>query len=366
MDYKRIPIEVESPEEMGYATIEYNLAESSVTDAVLDASDINLNQLVLCYGSHQGKAELRQLIISDQPALSIADVLLTPSAATALFIVNTTLLDKDAHLLVLRPNYATNIETPRAIGCAIDYIDLHFEKGFQLDVNAIAAMIKPNTRLISLTHPHNPTGALIYQAQLLEIIALAHKHNCYVLVDETYRDLNFTANYALAATFDECVISVSSVSKAYGLPGLRIGWLVTRSKALYYKFLAAKEQILICNSVVDEEIAYQFLLKKAVFFPKIQQRIQTNFNTLKNWIAAEERMEWVQPQGGVVCFPRIIPAIDTAKFYNLLLTDYKTAVGPGHWFEMPDSYMRIGYGYAERDNFEQALKNISQVLNKCT
>lgn len=360
-----MPIEVESPEELGYATILYNLAESSVTDANLSNINIDLKQVLLCYGSHRGKEELRQLVIEDQPGLSPEEVLITPSAATALFIINTALLDKDAHLLVVHPNYATNIETPKAIGCAIDFVNLQFENNFKLDVKAIAAAIKPNTRLISITHPHNPTGTLIEQEQLLEIIQLARKHNCYVLVDETYRDLNFNTKYNLAATFDERVISVSSVSKAYGLPGIRIGWLLTRNKALYDKFLAAKEQILICNSVVDEEIAYQFLKQKEIFFLAIKQRIAENFNALKNWIASEERIAWVEPGGGVVCFPKIIPVIDTVKFYNILLQHYKTAVGPGHWFEMPDNYMRIGYGYAEPENFIQGLKNISSALDAC-
>jgi aspartate/methionine/tyrosine aminotransferase len=365
MDYKRMPIEVESPEELGYETILYNLAESSVTDAVLDDIDIDLKQVILCYGSHRGKEQLRQLIVNEEPELSEASVLITPSAATALFIINTTLLDKEAHLIVIRPNYATNIETPRAIGCAIDFVDLTFDNGFQLDVTAVAAKIKPATRLISITHPHNPTGVVIEQQQLNELIALARKQQCYVLVDETYRDLNFTNKHALAATRDECVISVSSLSKAYGLPGIRIGWLVTRNKELYNRFLAAKEQILICNSVVDEEIAYQFLKRKDYFFPAIKERIHKNFSALKNWISSEKRMEWVEPKGGVVCFPRIIPAIDTAKFYDLLLNEYKTAVGPGHWFEMPDNYMRIGYGYADPVIFEQGLKNISLALDTC-
>ena len=85
-------------------------------------------------------------------------MLVTPSAASALFIIATSLLSEQDHLVVVRPNYATNIETPRAIGCAMDFLDLAFEDGYRFDLDRLAALIRPNTRMISLTHPHNPTG----------------------------------------------------------------------------------------------------------------------------------------------------------------------------------------------------------------
>jgi aspartate/methionine/tyrosine aminotransferase len=127
MKYVRMPIEVESPEQLGYDTIECNLAESSVHDAVFQDLKLNLNELVLAYGHHLGKPELRDVLSKRYVSITPDDVLITAGAAAALFIVATSLLEKNDHLIVLRPNYATNIETPRAIGCEIDFIDLHFE-----------------------------------------------------------------------------------------------------------------------------------------------------------------------------------------------------------------------------------------------
>src|SRR5215472_6704365 len=115
MEYKRMPIEIESPEQMGYDRIRCNLSESSYTDTVLRdllAAD-ELRDLVLCYGPHQGHEGLRKLIVEDNPAFSTDDVLLTMGAAGALFIIATTLLEKGDGLVVVHPNYATNIETPR-------------------------------------------------------------------------------------------------------------------------------------------------------------------------------------------------------------------------------------------------------------
>jgi aspartate/methionine/tyrosine aminotransferase len=366
MKYVRMPIEVESPEQLGYDTIECNLAESSVHDAVFQDLKLNLNELVLAYGHHLGKPELRDVLSKRYVSITPDDVLITAGAAAALFIVATSLLEKNDHLIVLRPNYATNIETPRAIGCEIDFIDLHFEKGFEPDVNEIAARIKPNTRIISITTPHNPTGIVISENALKQLIQLAEKHNCFLLVDETYRDISADGLPPLAATFSDKVISVSSVSKAFGLPGIRIGWIITKNKKIQETFLAAKEQIFLCNSIVDEEIAYQFLKRQSDYLPAIQRKIATNFKTLESWMLQHPYLEWVRPKGGVVCFPRIkrdVP-VNLDVFYDSLYHQYKTLVGPGHWFEMEKRYMRIGYGWPTTAALQKGLENITQALEK--
>ncbi len=304
MQYKRMPIEIESPENLGYDSIERNLAESSVRDVLFKEIDINLNDLVIAYGDHIGKSELRKLIANDYKNISASDVLLTVGAAGALFIINTSLLKKEDHLIIIRPNYATNIETPRAIGCEISFIDLLFEEKYALDIEKIKSAIRPNTKLISITTPHNPTGTMLSEEQLIALSKLAEEKKCYLLVDETYRDISFQSPTPLAATLSKNAISISSVSKAYGIPGIRLGWLITQDKNLQHLFLAAKEQIHICNSIVDEEICYQYLKKKEKYFPAIREEVKTNFDILKNWIINHEYLEWIEPSGGVVCFPR--------------------------------------------------------------
>ena len=121
MKYRRMPIEIESPEQMGYDNVKFNLTESSMEDARLGDLEIDLRNTLLCYGDHQGKRELRELI-ADEAGLTKDDVLLTPSAASALFMVNTALLQPGDHIIVMRPNYSTNIETPRSICCEIDFV----------------------------------------------------------------------------------------------------------------------------------------------------------------------------------------------------------------------------------------------------
>ncbi len=361
-----MPIEIESPEQLGYDTIECNLAESSIHDALFKDLQLNLNELILCYGHHLGKPELREFIASEYTDISAEDILITAGAAAALFIAATSLLSSKDHLIVVRPNYATNIETPRAIGCEIDFIDLNFETDFQLNVPLIQSLIKPNTKCISITTPHNPTGTVISEQTLLELIEAAELNNCFLLVDETYRDLTAGIKLPLAASLSPNVISVSSVSKAFGLPGIRIGWLITQNKKLQELFLAAKEQIFLCNSIVDEEIAYQFLQKKKSFLPAVHQKVKTNFELVKIWMDQNPNLEWVEPQGGVICFPRIKKEIivNTELFYSTLYNNYKTLVGPGHWFEMDKRFMRIGYGWPDKESLNKGLFNISAALNE--
>ena len=108
-----------------------------------------------------------------------------------------------------------------------------------------------------------------------------------------------------AATLSPRAISVCSLSKTYGLPGIRLGWLVSRDPALYETLLAAKEQIFICNSIVDEEIASQALQRRASWLPQIKARIAAGFATTRDFMAAQSDLEWVEPAGGVVGFTRI-------------------------------------------------------------
>ena len=133
----------------------------------------------------------------------------------------------------------------------------------------------------------------------------------------------------------------------FGLAGLHA---VIRN--LMNLFLAAKEQIIICNSVVDEEIAFQFLQKQKEKLPVIQKTIREHFTILRGLDGYQQNLEWVEPSGGVVCFPRIKEdrSIDVERFYTVLNEKYRTFVGPGHWFEMNRRYMRIGYAWPIRSN----------------
>lgn len=364
MRYRRMPIEIESPEQLGYETILCNLTESSFSDAVLADLHLDLDGLVLRYGDHRGHPRLRELIAASQPGVSPEDVLVTAGAASALFILATSLLEPGDRLLVAKPNYATNIETPRALGACLDLLELRFEEGFRVDLAELERRLTPETKLVSLTAPHNPTGVTMSEADLRAVVRLVEERGCRLLLDETYGEMAFGRPLPCAAALSPRAVSVSSLSKTFGLPGIRIGWLITKDPELRETLLAAKEQILICNSVVDEEIALRFLERKAERLPAIREKIAEHFGIVKAWLAGEPALEWVEPAGGVVCFPRAKAsiALDVDLFYRILNEKYKTHVGPGHWFEMDRRHMRIGYGWPKTPELREGLANISKAL----
>jgi aspartate/methionine/tyrosine aminotransferase len=188
------------------------------------------------------------------------------------------------------------------------------------------------------------------------------------LVDETYREMNFAGPTPLSATLSARCISVASVSKSFGMPGVRIGWIVTRNRDLQRIFLAAKEQIFICNSVVDEELAFKALSQKAALLPPILERNRCAFQTVRRWMAGRADLEWVEPSGGVVCFPRMIERRETRvdAFYRILNGKYGTFVGPGHWFEMDRRFMRIGYAWPSTSELAEGLLNIGLALGEAS
>ncbi len=364
MRYVRMPIEMESPEEFGYGRIRNNLSESSISDQKLSDFGLQIPDLTLLYNEHRGSPALRALIAKDEPRLSADDVLVTAGAAGALFIVSTALLSSADHLVVVRPNYATNLETPRAIGCETALIDLVFEEGFALDLAKVEAAIRPNTKVISVTTPHNPTGVMLSGGELRALADLADRHGCRLLVDETYRDLCFGDLLPLAASLGPHVISVASLSKAYGAPGLRLGWLICADPDLQELFLAAKEQISICGCVIHEWIAEQILARRDTILAETMREMRVRRELIADWMAGERLLQWVPPQGGVVCMPRMRdePPGGTDAFYRRLLEQHGTYLGPGHWFEMPDRYFRLGFGWPTRSELEAGLAGISKAL----
>lgn len=361
MRYRRMPIEVESPEELGYDAIENNLSESSFSDMRLSDHGIEtgVEDLLLQYGDHRGNPKLRQQIAATE--LSPDDVIVTAGAAPALFIVATTLLGRDDHVLIAGPNYATNLETPRAIGAEVEVLPLSFEEGWALDPDRLEALLRPQTRLVSLTYPHNPTGAMIDPATLLRVIEIIEAHpRARLLVDETYRELAYGELLPVTAGLSTRAISVSSMSKTYGVPGLRMGWIVCCDPELGETLLAAKEQLLICGSTIDEEMAARILAARERILPPVREKIQRHLGIVREWIGSQDTFEWVEPGAGVVGMPRFREpeSIDLDRFYTDLLGEHGTYVGPGHWFDQPRSNFRLGFAWPETDELERGLAGL--------
>ena len=162
-----------------------------------------------------------------------------------------------------------------------------------VDLGRLAALVQPNTKLISLTSPHNPTGVVLPMSSWTAR-SKSPNGGRLALLDETYRELSDRVAPP-AAVLSARVISVSSISKTYGVPGLRIGWIVNRDARLMTDLLAAKEQIVLAPSVVDEAIALHVLRRRDALLPAILAHARANRAIMTDWIANEPRLEWVQP-----------------------------------------------------------------------
>jgi aspartate/methionine/tyrosine aminotransferase len=367
MNYQRMIMEVESPEQVGYDQVRVNLAESSMRDRSLVDLGMDpalLGDLLLQYGDHRGTEALRSLIAADgDGGLSPDDVLVTVGAAGALFLTATALFGPGDAIVVAQPNYASNLETPRAIGARIVPLDLRFRDNFRVDLNLLESLLTPEIRLVSLTSPHNPTGAVILPPDLTEIVRMVERAGAWLLLDETYRELGDHVAPP-ASVLSERVISVSSLSKTYGVPGIRVGWVTCRDRELMTTLLAAQEQAALAHSVLDMAVAEWVLSNRECFLPEIRSHVTSQRQIVADWVAGDDRAEWVAPTGGVVCFPRFTDTeIDAQAIYRNLQAE-GIFLGPGWWFEQAPRHMRIGYGYPTADELRIGLAAISAELDR--
>jgi aspartate/methionine/tyrosine aminotransferase len=363
MRYRRMPIEIESPEQLGYATITNNLSESSISDRRLAdlGLQLDLEDLLLCYGDHLGDRFLREQL-AGQTGVRPDDVLVTPGAATALFCAATALLEPGDHLVVMRSNYATNLETPRAIGAELDIVDLRYEDGWALDVDEVRRRVRPGrTKLISVTVPHNPTGTMLTESGLHELVVISEASGAVLLVDETYADLTHGNRLPVAATLSSRAISIASMSKAYGLPGLRVGWALNTDPDLQETLLAAKEQVVICGPTLEEHIAGKVLAERDRILAPVLDEVRRRLESVSTWVAEQELFEWVPPTGGVVGLVRFKDdvTVDASKFHRVLLEEHGTYVGRGHWFELEDRYFRLGFGWPGARELQAGLEALT-------
>ncbi|MEE9541070.1 MAG: aminotransferase class I/II-fold pyridoxal phosphate-dependent enzyme [Candidatus Thorarchaeota archaeon] len=345
--------------------IRYNVGESAVHCLTFADIDIDLRHVSLRYGYHAGKPELREVIADQYEGLSSEHVVVTNGGSEALFSVAACLLKPGDHVIVEHPNYPSNYEVLRSLGCKVDLLHLEFENDFQLDLNELKALMTPQTKLVCLTHPNNPTGSMISEKTLEETVDLIESRGCFMVFDETYRELAFGHKLPTAASASSKAVSISTMSKSYGLPGIRIGWIATKDKFILESVLAIREQVTICNSAISEVIALSVLERKDEFLENVRRHVERNSQTVVSWMENQKELEWKRPEAGVICFPRIKLDVflNPENLYQLLVEKYKTFVIPGRCFEMDNRHFRLGYGGMPRE-LEVGLKNIGKALKE--
>lgn len=341
--------------------VDYDIGESGVKFLRLGDLDLDLSDLPLRYGHHRGAPELRELIASDYPGLSPDQIAVTTGASEANFALVASLVGPDDHIIVEHPNYPSLYEVPASLNRNLTLFPLSFEERFEPNLDKLERLITPRTRLITLTHPNNPTGSTISVKELEEVIRLVESHDAYLLMDETYRELSFEDPLPRAATLSPRAISLTTMSKTYRVPGIRIGW-VAADESIIESVRAVREQVTICNSVVGERIAFEILQRKEELLAQTREVVKINYQRLEEWLEKRNDLEWIPPRGGVMAFPRLAEDTPSDDLCRLLVEKYRTFVLPGYCFQM-DRHFRLGFG-GDYDELEAGLECLNRALEE--
>ena len=349
MRYRRMPIEIESPEQLGYDTITNNLSESSVADRRLVGSRHRprLDELLLCYGDHLG----------DPPCARRSRPAATGSAPTtcssrrarpaALFATATSLLEPGDHVVVVRTNYATNLETPpRSAPTSTSSISRSRTDGDSTSNGSRRACGRASP--VDQRHvPAQPDGHDARSADArTRSSSWRNASGAVLLVDETYRDLTHAERFRWPRRCRRGRSASRRCRRRTACPGLRVGWAVCRDPGFAETLLAAKEQMLICGATLDEAIAGRVLGRSRPHPAADPRRRADRLAIVREWMAGRTCSSGSSPAAvwsGSFGSARI--AIDTDRFYEVLLADHGTYVGPGHWFELDDRHFRLGFGW---------------------
>lgn len=274
------------------------------------------------------------------------------------------LLSPQDHVIVFTPCYQSLEALPKLFGAEVTEIPLNAKNSWNLDINVFESSLKPNTKLIILNFPHNPTGALIDKITLDKIIELARRHNAYIFSDEVYRFLEIDENRRLPALADayEKGISLGVMSKAFGLPGIRIGWLASQDMELLKRMANIKHYLSICNSAPSEVLAIIGLRSRDRILQRNREIKLKNLHQLELFFDNyHDIFEWNPPAGGCIGFPRLLLPIGIDDFAKSLVEEEGVLLLPGSSYDWPGNYFRIGFG---RKNMPEALERLERFIQK--
>ena len=333
--------------------------------ALADAPDREaFETLSLGYTQTFGAPELLEVIASTYERLAPADLLCFAGAEEGLYVAMHALLDKGDHAIVVTPNYQSSETIPLSL-CEVTGVALDPEQGWTLDIDAVAAAIRPNTRLISINFPHNPTGKILERERFDALVDLCRQHGIYLFSDEAYRLLGLGEGGQLPAVADvyERGLSLAVMSKPYGLPGLRIGWIACQDRALLSRMERMKHYLSICNAGPSEVLARIALKAHEPILARIHQLMRHNLTLLDGFFREFEALfDWYRPDGGCIAYPRYLGAEGVERFATdlvertgvLLLPSsiYESALGP-----VPRDRFRIGYGRAHMEEGLEVFAN---------
>ena len=348
--------------------VDYNLSESGLHPLPLKSiltedEQQELLETELIYGDTTGTPMLREKIADLYTGADFDNVLATSGSAEANFVAVMTLLEPGDELIYMVPNYLQIRGIARSFGITVKELPLREELGWQWDMKELESMISSKTKMIGVCHPNNPTGSIVSKENMGKIIDIASGNDCWILSDEVYRgaELNGIESPSFYGNYEKTIVN-AGLSKAYRLPGLRIGWTVG-PKDYIKKAWAFHDYTSISIAYHSDWVASRILDTKRMkqILDGTKQHLNQNMNTLVEWIdTCDGKLSLSPPQAGAIAFVRIKMDIPSQDLTYHIRDNFSVLLPAGKWFGL-EGFLRFGYG-PPNEYLLEALDRIGQSL----
>ena len=350
----------------------YNIAETCVDSISMnelfeltgeDKTEF-LNRLCarrLSYGDIEGLPEFRKGVCGLYKTLNIENIVPTHGASGANHHVFYSLISPGDRVVSIIPTYQQLYSIPESYGADVQILHLSKENNYLPDLEKLRRLVKPKTKMICINNPNNPTGALMSEQILREIVEIARSADAWILCDEVYRHLSQEDGWCPSIVdLYEKGISVSSMSKVFSLAGLRLGWIATHDMSVVKSCLSHRDYNLVSCGVFDEMLAAEALKHRDKLLERSRKIVRENLQILDDWVGSEPHVSYVKPKAGTTALVYYDLDISSYEFCEEMYKKTGAFVTPGDCFEVPHS-MRIGYAYGKQDLID-GLKAISEYI----
>jgi len=351
----------------------YNLAETDAKPFGLEellslgnkeALTQELMDLKLGYNPTTGSEALRSIIAGKYRGVDPGEVLVTVGAIEADFHIANVLVKPGDTVIVQFPAYQVLYSVAKARGATVKFWNMRMEDGYKPNLEELRSLIDRRTKLVVVNNPHNPTGTVLSQDDMRTILGWAEDEGFWVLSDEVYHGLAFEEGVVAepARNLSPRAISVGSMSKTFGLSGLRLGWIVGPQEILNACW-AWKDYTSISNSPVSDFLARLALRESGRVWQRNLKIARENLEVLEGWVDRMSRFVcYVRPRAGLVCFPRFTLPVSTEEFCLRAYHERGVLLVPGECFDVP-GHIRFGIG-GDPGTFSQGLDELEAVLSQ--
>ena len=332
--------------------------------ALEPGSETGLSGCWLGYTESKGHPLLREEIANLYTRCDREQILVHSGAEEAIFIFMNVMLTPGDHVIVQSPCYQSLFQIANDLGCQVTRWNPREENPWHWDLTDLEESITPETKLVIINQPHNPTGHLMTHKQQEQLIALVKKHELLLFSDEVYRCLEHDPALRLPAACDlyERAVSLGVMSKTYGLAGLRIGWIATRDKVIFDAMATFKDYTSICNSAPSEYLSLIALRNQQQLIDRNLKIVDANLQALNQFFSSHAHLfKWEAPAAGSIAFPAYLGKGGAHQLATDLVEQKGVLIIPSGYFNYGDQHFRIGLG---RKNLTECLAHMNEYLEE--